>query len=269
MTQSVVDVAVARGVARVTLRRPRLGNALDAAMRRELRTALENVAARDSVRAVVICADGRLFCTGADLQEAAERLRSAVDPGILRRDVEAQMASEYRPIFAAIATMQKPVLAALQGSAAGAGAALALCCDLKVMAEDAQLLLPFAQVGLVTDCGSSWLLVRQLGYSRAYQLAAEGKGMSAAKALQWGLINRVGARADVQADAMAWAENIAAGASAAFAATKQAMRYALSHDLLDTFDFESALQARLAASADHREGVEAFLEKRPPDFGHR
>jgi len=266
MTDPMLSRWADGAIALITLRRPSAGNSLDAATRAELRETLQVIANDAAVRCVVIAGEGRFFCTGADLKEVAARHATAAR-GEPIASTEQHIIEEYKPIFAGIVSLPQPVIAAISGTAAGAGVSLALACDLKVMAQDAKLLVPFSQVGLVTDCGASWSLVRHLGYSRAYELAIEGQSIDANEALARGLVNRVVTRERVLAESLDWATSIAARASLAVSATKIAMRHALEHGMLSTFDIEARLQAACAASADHREGLTAFLENRPPVFG--
>ena len=257
MTHSTVGCTREGPLALIVLRRPQAGNAFDGALRAELSAALDSVATDDAIRCVVIGAEGRHFCTGADLKEAASPES---------QDIERQIRIEYRPIFDAITNMPKPVIAPITGTAAGACVSLAAACDLRVMADDAALVLPFSRIGLVTDCALSWWLVHHLGYARAYELAIEAQSIDASSALAAGIVNRVVPRAQVMQHAKDWAVSLSARAPLALAATKRAMRHALVNGPMSTFDEEAKLQRDCATSADHREGVTAFLEKREPVF---
>jgi len=267
MSERSLDVSREGSVVLLMMQRTTSGNAFDDVLRAQLRTALREAAEDPHVRSVVVGGAGRFFCTGADLKEASNRqVDSSVDQAELAQRTEQQIIADYKPIFELITEMPKPVIAAISGMAAGAGVSLALACDLKVMADDATLMLPFSNVGLITDCGASWSLVRHLGYSRAYAAAIEADSIGARDALAHGLVNRVVPRAEVLANAMGWATKLAERSATVLALTKAVMRHALEHDMLSTFDIEAKLQGLCGVSDDHREGLAAFLERRPPKF---
>lgn len=245
-------------VALVTLSRPEKLNAFDAAMRTDLAGAMKKASADDAVRAVVLTGAGRAFSAGADVSAVA-------DP----YNVEDILNTEYGAFLSAIQSMPKPVIAAINGPAAGIGMTLALTCDLRVMGEDAYLMSAFANIGLVPDGGLTLLLTQELGYARAYQLAIEAEKLDAARAREWGLVNRVAPTAAVVGEALRWAEEIAARAPVAMALTKRAMRQALHQNLRATIAFEAMLQRSAIATEDCREGVMALFEKRKPRFKGR
>ena len=243
-------------VAVVALNRPDALNGFNTEMRAALHAALERAAADEAVRAVVLAAEGRCFSAGADLKAGFD------DEG----GVEAQLQDEYRPSLEAIANMPKPVIAAVNGFAAGIGMSYALQADLLVMAEDAFLLSPFTTISLVPDGGANWMLVRHLGYRRAYQLSVESERISAARCVELGLANRTASAESLRDETVAWASDLAGRAPLSLAATKKAMRFAMDHDWSTSYDLEAALQADLLASDDAREGVAAFFGKRAPEF---
>lgn len=245
-------------IALVILNRPQQLNAFNEAMRAELVAALAKASADAAVRAVIITGEGRGFCAGADVTDVAGG-----------RTVEDILNAEYGAFLAIVQTMDKPVIAAVNGPAAGIGMSLALTCDLRVMAQDAYLMSAFANIGLVPDGGLSWLLTQEVGYSRAYQLAIEAEKIAAPRALELGLVNRVVASGAARAEALAWAETIAGRAPLALAATKRAFRAAAQNGLRNAHAFEAMLQNRLLASEDCREGVAALLSKRKPSFKGR
>lgn len=246
-------------VAVITIRRPEAMNSFNTLLRRELLDAFRRAAGEEGVRAVVLTGEGRSFSAGADLKGSL----------MTDRPVDEQLQLEYRPVFECIATMEQPVIAAVGGSAAGIGMSYALACDLLVMAEDAFLLSPFSTISLVPDGGLNWLLVHQLGYRRAFQLAIEAERIGAARCVELGLANRTAPAESLVAEAVAWARNLAERAPLSLAATKKVMRHAASHDWASTFDVEAPLQRRLRDSEDCREGVTAFFEKRKPQFTGR
>ena len=162
--------------------------------------------------------------------------------------------------------MPKPVIAAVHGSAAGIGMSLALSCDLMIMADDAFLLSPFTTISLVPDGGLNWLLVRQLGYRRAFQLSVESERIEAQRCVDLGLANKAVPADELQAAALEWAQELSKRAPLSLAATKNAMRIANDGDWATSFNLEAQLQQQLVGSADNIEGVQAFFEKRAPDF---
>jgi 2-(1,2-epoxy-1,2-dihydrophenyl)acetyl-CoA isomerase len=240
----------------VGLNRPDALNSFTSALCADLLAALEKAAAANDVRVIVLTGEGRAFSAGADLKSGGEGPRTTFG----------KLHFEYRPALAAIAQIPKPVIAAVPGFAAGIGLSFALHCDLVVMADDAFLLSPFTTISLVPDGGANWLLVRQLGYHRAYQLSVESERISANRCLDLGLVNKVVPAAELRDATLAWAEQLAQRAPLSLAATKKVMRHAMDHDWASSFDLEADLQERLRQSADAEEGVAAFLQKRPPEF---
>jgi 2-(1,2-epoxy-1,2-dihydrophenyl)acetyl-CoA isomerase len=245
-----------RDVAVITIDRPEAMNSFNSELRRDLLDAFRQAAGDKSVRAVVLNGEGRSFSAGADLKGSLSAERS----------VEEQLQLEYRPIFECIATMDQPVIAAVGGSAAGIGMSYALACDLLIMADNAFLLSPFSTISLVPDGGLNWLLVQQIGYRQAFQLAVEAERIGAARCVELGLANKAVPAESLLVEALAWAHSLAERAPLSIAATKKAMRHALSHDWASTFDVEAPLQRRLRDSADCAEGVAAFFEKRKAQF---
>ena len=243
-------------VAVITLNRPDSLNSFNQEMRLELIDATTRAARDASVRVVVLTGAGRCFSAGADLKAG---LKTGAQ-------VETMLNQEYKPSLMNLYQMQKPVIAAVHGFAAGIGLSYALACDLMIMGESAYLLSPFSTIGLIPDGGATWLLSRAIGYRRAYQLACEAERIPAAACLSMGLANRIAPDDRVLAEARAWAESLAQRAPLALARTKQAMREAEQQDYIATIGSEAALQKLCVDSADSREGIAAFLEKRKPEF---
>lgn len=251
-----VRYAIDDAVAVITIYRPDAMNSFNDELRRDLLAACERAANDRAVRAVVITGEGRSFSAGADL-------KGSLDPD---KSVEDMLQAEYRPVFESIAAMEKPVIAAVGGSAAGIGMSLALNCDLLVMGDNAFLLSPFTTISLVPDGGLNWLLVHQIGYRRAFQLSIESERISAERCVELGLANKAVPADSLQDEAIQWAKSLAERAPLSIAATKKAMRHAASESWASTFDVEAPLQQQLRQSSDSAEGVAAFLQKRKPKF---
>lgn len=241
-------------VAVITLNRPDSLNAFQTELRADVHEAFERARDDTAVRVVVFTGEGRCFSAGADLKAGIDR------------DVREILQSEYRPILEIIAAIPKPVIAAIPGSAAGIGMSMALQCDLVLMADNAFLLSPFTTISLVPDGGLNWTLVRQLGYRRAFQLSVESERISADRCVELGLANKAVPADELQAAALEWAEALAQRAPLSLAATKKVMRYAANKEWGDAYDMEAKLQGELLGSEDNKEGIEAFLEKRAPQF---
>ncbi|MGF1543564.1 MAG: enoyl-CoA hydratase/isomerase family protein [Parvularculaceae bacterium] len=252
---TVLYDAPAEAVARVTLNRPDALNAINEEMRRDLLDALCKASADTSVRVVIVTGAGRGFSAGADVTDLSGA-----------RNVEDVLNAEYGPILSVVQTCEKPVIAAINGPAAGIGMTLALTCDLRVMSADAYLMSAFSNIGLVPDGGLSWLLTQQIGYARAYEAAAEATKISAERSLELGLVNRVRAADALADDALAWASELAGRAPIALALTKRAFRTASQEGLRNAMAYEAMLQRRAIATEDRAEGVAALIQKRKPVF---
>ena len=239
----------------ITLNRPDRMNSFTSELSLGLLAALERSNDDASARAVVLTGEGRCFSAGADLKSGFDG-KSVLD----------KLQQEYRPIFSTIASMPIPVIAAVNGSAAGIGMSMALQCDLLIMSDNAFMLSPFTTISLVPDGGLNWLLVRQLGYRRAFQLSVESERIDAKRCVDLGLANKAVPADELVTLAIQWAEALGKRAPLSLAATKKVMRHAMDNDWASSFDTEADLQDVLTRSADNAEGVAAFLEKRPPEF---
>ena len=244
-------------VAILTLDRPEALNALTVPLKVALRDALESLAADRAVRTVILTGAGRAFCAGQDLAEREQ-------PDAAPLDVEVR--ERYNPIIRALRSMGQPVIAAVNGVAAGAGASLAFACDLRIAAEEARFVLAFGRIGLVPDSGATWFLPRLVGPAKAAELTLVGDPVDAAEALRLGLVSKVVPGDQLLSEATALAERVAAGAPLAMALTKEALQRSLTIDLDEALEGEAKLQGIAGASADHAEGLAAFREKRPPRF---
>ncbi len=245
-------------VAIITIHRPDAMNSFNSELRRDLLTAFRRAGDDEAVRVVVLTGEGRSFSAGADLKD--------IESG---KPVGEILQQEYRPVLESIMTLEKPVVGAVGGSAAGIGMTFALACDLLVMADNAFLMSAFSNISLLPDGGLNWFLVQQLGYRRAYQLAIEAERIDAARCVELGLANRAVPANRLMDETLAWAHSLAKRAPLSLAATKKAMRHAAGHDWSSTFDVEAPLQQSLRESDDCAEGVRAFFEKRKPNFRGR
>jgi 2-(1,2-epoxy-1,2-dihydrophenyl)acetyl-CoA isomerase len=254
-TQSELLVTHDGAVQTITLNRPDVLNALDLAMHERLAAALDRAAQRD-VRTLVITGAGRGFCVGQDVGEFP---RDAAAVGEL-------LSRHFNPAIRALRGLRKPVIAAINGPAAGAGLALALACDLRLAAASASLVPAFARIGLVPDSGLSHTLPRLIGSAAAFDWLVSGRSIPAPEAEALGLVTRVVADADLSAETDALAAALAAGPTTAIGLTKQLIGRSLESSLDDQLDEEARLQAIAAAGDDFAEGVTAFLEKRTPRF---
>jgi len=238
----------------ITLSRPDSMNAFTKDLRADLQEALQKARAEATVRVVILTGEGRCFSAGADLKDSVDRPVTEI------------LLHEYRPVQEAIAAIPKPVIAAVPGSAAGIGLSIALQCDLLIMADNAFFLSPFTTISLVPDGGLNWLLVRQLGYRRAFQLSIEAERIPAAQCVELGLANRAVPADELQNAALEWAEALEKRAPLSVAGTKKAMRFAADHDWASSYELEAEIQGNLLGSEDNREGVAAFFGKRAPEF---
>lgn len=250
----IVKYAQHDKVAVITLHRPDAMNSFNTELRAALAFALEKAHEDDSVQVVVLTGEGRTFSAGADLKAGVDR------------DVSEILQVEYRPIQEAIAKIPKPVIAAIPGSAAGIGLSIALQCDLLIMADNAFMLSPFTTISLVPDGGMNWMLVRQLGYRRAFQLSVESERIPADRCVELGLANKVVPADELQRAALEWANTLSQRAPLSIAATKKVMRVAADSDWASSYDLEAQLQGDLLGSEDNREGIQAFFDKRAPEF---
>ena len=249
-----VEVTREGAVQTITLNRPDVINAFNRAMHAALRAALKE-AADPEVRAVVLTGAGRGFCAGQDLTEFQEM-----------PDVREALNATYHPNVLAIRALEKPVIAAVNGACAGAGLSLACSCDIRVAAADAVFVPGFVGIGLVPDAGGTHFIHRLLGASRAFEWMTSNRRLTAAEALEWGLVSQVVEPAELQARAAELAATLAAGPTRAIGMTKRLFDHAETATLEEQLEMESQLQAAATQSEDFREGVAAFVEKRPPSF---
>jgi 2-(1,2-epoxy-1,2-dihydrophenyl)acetyl-CoA isomerase len=249
------------GATWITINRPEAANALDQPVKDGILAALEQAAADPSVRAVALTGSGRAFCAGQDLRE----LQGAYDAGE-PPDFGAALESFYEPAVRLLTGMPKPTVAVVNGVAAGAGASLALACDLRVASASARFKLAFSGIALIPDAGATWHLPRLVGLSRALQLALLDDPVSAQDAERIGLVSRVWPDEDFAARAAELVAQLAAGPTGTHGAAKRLLRASLDTDLPTALRAEGEAQVAAAASSDHAEGVSAFIGKRKPNF---
>jgi 2-(1,2-epoxy-1,2-dihydrophenyl)acetyl-CoA isomerase len=261
---SPVLLEVADGVATITFNRAEAMNSLDVATKEALLACLTQVATDPVVRCVVLTGTGRAFCVGQDLKEHVEILHSQSSDALFRT-----VDLHYNPIVTALVGMRKPVIAAVNGVAAGAGASLAFACDLRIVADTAGFNLAFANVALSCDTGSSFTLQRLVGKAKAIELLYFPRTVAAEEALELGLATRVVPTAELADEVRALAARLAAGPTVALGAMRQSLEYAAGHDFAEATAFESEQMSLTGATADHAAAVAAFLAKEEPVFQGR
>lgn len=255
-----VRLEFADGVAIVTLNRPERLNSFTVAMHGEVRAALEEAAAQPGVRCLVLTGAGRGFCAGQDLADRA------VAPGAAPVDLGASIENYYKPLLLRLRGLEIPTVCAVNGVAAGAGANIPFACDLVIAARSASFIQSFSKIGLVPDCGGTWWLPRVVGPARAMGLALLGDKLSAQQAQEWGLIWRCVDDAELMPTALEIARHLAAGPTRGYVRTRQAVEASMQLPLAAALDLERDYQRELGNSADYREGVAAFMDKRLPKF---
>jgi len=260
MTYETIRFTIANGIAVLTLNRPERLNSFTQAMHREVRAALDQVQADKSVRVLLLTGAGRGFCAGQDLSDRA------VEPGGPGVDLGESVEQYYAPLVMTLRTLPMPVICAVNGVAAGAGANLALACDIVLAAQSASFIEAFSKLGLIPDTGGTWALPRLVGPARAMGLAMLGERLPAEKAEQWGLIWRCVPDDALMTEAMAMAEHFAAAPTKGLAYTKKALLASSTNTLAQQLALEASMMRELGYSHDYREGVAAFIEKRQPHF---
>tara|TARA_R110002110_G_C13470525_1_gene721006 strand:+ start:126894 stop:127685 length:792 start_codon:yes stop_codon:yes gene_type:complete len=260
MSYENIQYSVNKGVARLTLNRPDALNSFTTDMHTEVREVLTSAAQDKSVRAVLLTGNGRGFCAGQDLNDRA------VAPGDSMPDLGDSVEKNYNPLIRLLTTMEKPVICAVNGVAAGAGANIALACDIVIAARSANFIESFAKLGLIPDSGGTWILPRLVGMARAKGLAMLGPKVSAEQALAWGMIWQVVDDELLLETAQGLAEQMATQPTRGFAFTKQAFAQSAVNTLDEQLEVEKSLMRAAGQTHDYQEGVKAFLEKRTPTY---
>jgi 2-(1,2-epoxy-1,2-dihydrophenyl)acetyl-CoA isomerase len=263
MSYETILFEQADGIARLTLNRPDRLNSFTVQMHEEVRDALAKVKADASSRVLVLTGAGRGFCAGQDLGDRS------ISPGGSATDLGESIEKRYKPLILSIRALELPVIAAVNGVAAGAGANIALACDLVLAVKSASFIQSFSKLGLVPDSGGTWTLPRLVGSARAMGLALLGDKLSAEQAAQWGLIWRCVEDAEFASAVDALAKQLAAAPTKGLARTKQALYASWENTLEQQLDVERDYQRELGFSADYAEGVAAFTAKRAPNFSGR
>ena len=258
-----ITYSVDDGVATLTLNRPDKLNSLMGAMMLEMFSALGLAAQDKAVRSLLLTGSGRAFCAGQDLSDPS---MSSTPGSDAPADIGAVVETFYSPLVRRLRAMPKPVLCAVNGVAAGAGANIALACDIVIAVQTASFIQPFCKLGLVPDAGGTWLLPQLVGRARAVGLSLLGDKLSASQAAEWGLIWKCVATADFQAEVNAVAKSLAAGPTLGYIRTREAIDAAATSTLDAQLDKERDMQRELGNSEDYAEGVRAFIAKRPPVF---
>lgn len=259
MSEAIL-VTTSDKVALVELNRPAAKNALRPEDREELGAKLNELAKRADIRAVVLSGRGDMFCAGADLK--------ATDSFKVKhpRNSTWSLLHDVQPAIECIARMDKPVIAAVNGPAIGVGMSFALACDLVVMDKNAYMLLPFINLGLIPDGGAAWFLQQRVGYARMFEAICDARKLDADLCKDWGIANRVAEPGQARDEAMAWAEKLAAAAPTAMALSKRLARLAVTNRLEESLTLEAEFQGVCGNSAEVKEAIAAFMEKRKPDF---
>ncbi len=258
MEFSTIKAESVHNVLTITLNRPKSLNAFNSKMIKETTSAFKQAAKDNDVRSVVITGSGRAFSSGQDLKEVSDRQDDFSIGQHLRQG--------YNKLILAMISLEKPIIAAVNGVAAGAGCSVALAADIRIASENASFIQVFSRIGLIPDSGSTWLLPRLIGYARAYEMAITSDRITAEKAISWGLVNQVTPAVQLMEIVEDWAKTLSTGPTLAYGLTKRAMVRGYSQSLVQSLEYESQLQELASRSEDFNEGVQAFFKKRDPVF---
>ncbi len=250
---------VSSGVCIITLNRPEVYNALNEQMKKDLNEAIRAAEKDPAIRCMVIRGAGdKAFCSGQDLKEHSGSNE--------RRSLKESLEKSYNPLIRAMRSVEKPIIGMINGVAAGAGLSIALACDMRIMADHAKLIEVFIRIGLVPDSGSHWFLPRLVGMAKAFEYSALGEDIPAAEAERVGLVNKVVPLSALEETTMAVATKLANAPTKAIGLIKRTLNKAMASDLSSLLEYEATIQEIASLTEDHKEGVQSFLEKRPPKF---
>lgn len=261
MSEKTVVVTKDEGVAIIKLNRPHVYNAFNEQLSHEFMDALKNVAEDSSVRAIVITGEGKAFCSGQDLNDR-KTLHDQGETVSLGDSVR----NRYNPMIKMVYHMEKPVIAAVNGAAAGAGCSLALACDMRFITPETRFIQAFVNIGLIPDSGSTFFLPRLIGSARAFELAVTGKEVRGEEAVDIGLANYIVPAEQLLDEAIAFAKKLAKGPTVAISLIKKAIRQTWTQTLEEALEFEAVAQDIAGKTEDFKEGVQAFTQKRKPEF---
>jgi 2-(1,2-epoxy-1,2-dihydrophenyl)acetyl-CoA isomerase len=260
MSYETIEFSISEGVAVLTLNRPESLNSFNAQMHAEVRSALKEVKKDSSVRCLLLTGNGRGFCAGQDLGDRN------VAPGTAAPNLGESIEKNYSPMLRTIRSLEMPVICAVNGVAAGAGANIAFACDIVLAAKSASFIQAFCKIGLIPDCGGTWTLPRLVGPARAMALSLLGDKISAEQAEQWGMIWKSIDNESLQTEAMTMAQHFASQPTKGLALIKRAIQASANNTFDEQLDLERDLQTLAGRTDDYREGVAAFIGKRKPDF---
>ena len=260
MSNSTIEKSTLNGVLKIVLNRPEVLNSFNYEMAEEVQDAFKEAETNAEIRCVLLTANGKAFCAGQDLKEVTE---IAKDPD---RELSEVVHHTYNPIIRAIRNLEKPVVCAVNGTAAGAGANIALACDIVIAAEDAKFIQSFSNIGLIPDSGGTYFLPRLIGLARATELAFTGRPVKAPEAVEMGMIYKSVPAEELNNEATSLCEKFAKMPTRGYGLTKKGFNAGFSNDLNTQLDLEAELQAEAGSTEDYDEGVQAFLEKRKPEF---
>ncbi|MGH2568606.1 MAG: enoyl-CoA hydratase/isomerase family protein [Bacteroidota bacterium] len=264
---STLLYSISNNILTITLNRPEVYNALNETMKGELNDALKEAEKDPNVRCLVIRGAGeKAFCSGQDLKEHSGKNASTALSVATRRSLKESLEKSYNPMIRRMRNMEKPIIGMINGVAAGAGMSIALACDMRIMADHAKLIEVFIRIALVPDSGSHWFLPRLVGMAKAFEYAALGNDISAAEAERVGLVNNVVPAAELEKATMEIAEKLANAPTKSIGLIKRALNKALASDIDSLLDYEAYIQEIASLTEDHKEGIQAFLEKRPAQF---
>jgi 2-(1,2-epoxy-1,2-dihydrophenyl)acetyl-CoA isomerase len=255
---NTIQTNLSEGIYTITLNRPEVYNAFNEQMTTDLQSAFKEAAKNDEIRVVILTGEGKAFCSGQDLKDAPT--------GGGKRSLRDSLERRYNPLIRAMRNLPKPIIASINGVAAGAGCSLALACDYRICSNSAKLIEVFVRIGLVPDSGSSWFLVKYLGIAKAFELAATGRDIPADEAEELGLVNKVVSAEELKEETLKIAKTFASGPTKAYGYIKKMMDRAANMSLEEALDYEVYMQEAAGRTEDYANAVAAFREKKKAEF---